>query len=78
MDVNIRVIISAPTDNKPALKTKLQNVLDCFYQYGNYGLLNGFKTNIPKNIKQQNKLKKDIIFRNFRENKRIIYLTTAK
>ncbi len=67
MDVNIRVVVSGNEKNKEALKKKLQNILDSFYQYGNYGLLNSFKFNIPKSKYAQNALIKDIVFRNFKE-----------
>ncbi len=68
MDVNIRIVVSSNDKTYNALKRKLQNVLDSFYQYGNYGLLNSFKYIIPKSKSAQNKLIKDIVYRNFKEN----------
>ncbi|MEZ7821122.1 MAG: type IV secretion system DNA-binding domain-containing protein [Patescibacteria group bacterium] len=68
MDINIRVIVSSNDKNKATLKRKLQNILDSFYQYGNYGLLNSFKYNIPNSKSAQNRLIKDVIYRNFKEN----------
>jgi len=67
MDVNIRVIVSGNEKDKEALKRKLQNILDSFYQYGHYGLLNSFKSKIPKSKSAQNALIKDIVYRNFKE-----------
>lgn len=65
MDVNMRIIVSTKDKNKKELKSKLQNILDSFYQYGNYGLMNGFKFKTPKN-KHQKGLIKDFVYRNFR------------
>lgn len=64
MDVNIRVLISSKEKDKKYIRRKLQNVLDCFYQYNDFNLLNSFKADIP-NDAHQNALIKKVIFREF-------------
>lgn len=72
MDVNIRIIIASDNKDKRLLKQKLQNITNSFNQYGDYGLLNSFKTHIPKRKKEQKKLMKNIIYRNFKETPKVV------
>ncbi len=67
MDVNIRILVTSKEKDKRYIKRKLQNILDCFYQYNDFNLLNGFEARIVKSTSEQNHLIKKIIFRNFDE-----------
>ena len=67
MDVNLRILVSTKDKDKSVLKAKIKNITDCFSQYGQYGLLNGYRFKTSKGRKQK-KLISDIIYRKFRNN----------
>lgn len=66
MDVNIRIIVSAPDEFKA--KSYLENIINSFSQFNVYQYGNSF-TSITDKI---DKFVNDFIFRNFKENKQVL------